>query len=143
MKSLTWVSLLLRILLGGQLAYSGWAKATAFEWWRDIVVQMDLFPIGISGALAGSLPGVELVLGVTLILGMFQRASAILSAIVFLGFGGIMIHLVLKDAPAVCGCFGPGSEYPVDWNHVLIDFAWFCCASTLLFLPNHSLSLSR
>ena len=26
--------------------------------------------------------------------------------------------LVLGDAPATCGCFGPGSEYPVDWWHL-------------------------
>ncbi|MFT7617895.1 MAG: putative membrane protein YphA (DoxX/SURF4 family) [Planctomycetota bacterium] len=143
MSGIAWLALLIRLVIGAQLSYSGWAKATAFEWWRDLVVQMDIFPFEITGVLAGALPGIELVLGITLILGLFQRASAILASVLFLGFMGMMIHLVLKDAPTMCGCFGPGSEYPVDWNHVVLDGAWALCAIALVFMSSYRFSLSR
>ncbi len=135
MNKLVMISFLFRWMLGVQFIKSGWDKGQAFSWWRDIIEKMDLFPIETTGLIAGIVPGIEAVLGVVLLAGVLQRAAAILSSALFLGFAVVMFCLVQKDAPVLCGCFGPSSEYPVDMSHVFIDLFWFLMSLSLVFMP--------
>ncbi len=138
MNKLAIISFFLRWILGIQFIKSGWEKGQAFSWWRDIIEKMDLFPIESTGLIAGIIPGIEVVLGVVLLAGVLQRAAAVLSSALFLGFAVVMFCLVQKDAPVLCGCFGPGSEYPVDLTHVFIDLFWFLVSLSLVFLPQRT-----
>lgn len=111
---------LLRLILGATLLVSGWEKITAFEWWREAVTKMGVFPIEWVGPLSGMLPGVELVVGATLLLGYWYRASAIATAVLFLSFSAVLAWLIHNEVPAACGCFGPNDNLTADVPHLLM-----------------------
>ncbi len=134
-------SLAVRLVLGGLLIRGGVAKMGSHDWWRDLVGRMELLPDSLVGPLSGMLPGIELVVGSALVLGLLGRSAAMLTALLHLLFGAVMLALILRDAPATCGCFGPGSEYPVDWMHLVTNVAQFLAALLLLVLRPGALTL--
>ena len=132
---LPWIGLVLRLVIGGRLAWAGWQKINAFSWWRETVDQMSLFPAGAVGPLSGMLPGLELVIGGALILGFWTGASGLGAMLLHLVFAALMILVLARDVDTVCGCFGPDSEYPVDEQVVFLNLLSAAGALAIVFLP--------
>ena len=132
---LPWICLTLRLVIGGRLAWAGWRKLQAFSWWRETVDQMSLFPDAFVGPLAGILPGVELLVGLALVVGFWTGASSLAATALHAMFAVVMILVLARDIDAVCGCFGPESEYPVDERVVLMNLVSAAFALAILFLP--------
>ena len=143
MKKAVWFSLVIRVGLGAQFFWAGFTKAQAFDWWRELVQQMQILPDSWVGPLAGALPGVEMLVGLLLVLGWLQRAAALLSILIFACFTILMWTLIERNAPQMCGCFGPGSEYPVDWIHLAFDVLGVLASLVVICCPLHTWSIDR
>ncbi|MCB9831286.1 MAG: DoxX family membrane protein [Planctomycetes bacterium] len=135
------VVLALRLILGGILLQAGLAKLIHHLWWRDLVGNMHILPPGLAGPASAMLPGIEVVVGLCLILGLRERSAAWMTFALHVLFGGVMLALILRDAPQYCGCFGPGREYPVDGWHLTANLVQMVAALIVLRLAGSGLAL--
>lgn len=107
------LALLLRVVAGGILAWAGWEKMRAFAWWRDQLGKTELLPEEFVGPFAAGLPGLELLVGIALVLGLWWRAAVGWGMALYLGFAIAMTQMLRDGRLETCACFGPGSDLEV------------------------------
>jgi len=115
--------LLVRVLLGGLLLVAGGLKLGHPAELAATIAGYRILPAAIAGLLALALPYVEMLLGLYLIVGLFTRVVAIVSAIQFVCYAGAIASAVIRHIAANCGCFGPNDSSVADWPHVGFDLA--------------------
>jgi uncharacterized membrane protein YphA (DoxX/SURF4 family) len=105
-----WIVLsLLRIGVGGVFAYAAWTKLR--EPWTLFAISIDAYhvlPEWAVLATARVLPWLELLLGATLIAGVWRRSSTAAASALLLVFFGLMVRSYARGESIDCGCFGPG-----------------------------------
>jgi len=69
-----------------------------------------VFPPSWAPFLGYALPGVEIVLGLLLLVGMFVRISSLITAVLMTGFIAGIISVWVRGYSIDCGCFGGGGE---------------------------------
>ncbi len=112
-----------RLFFGLLLVVSGWEKMADYAPWRELVTKMDLFPIGWVGPLSAALPGIEVVVGLALLLGFWTREAAAASALLFFLFAVVMGVLLWKGTVDRCGCFGADDAITVSSAHLAANVA--------------------
>ena len=116
------VSLGLRIALGAILVYSAWSKLK--DSWALFAMAVDSYqvlPLWGVRLVARTLPWVELLIGVLLIVGRWMRVATVACSLLLLVFFGLMVRAHLKGMEINCGCFGPGEA--ISWRTLLRDGA--------------------
>jgi uncharacterized membrane protein YphA (DoxX/SURF4 family) len=99
----------LRLILGVIFIYAAWTKLR--QPWLMFALSIDayrLLPEWAVFAIARTLPWTELVLGLLLVLGVFLRFAAPVTAILLAGFYAGMIYAYTSGLGIDCGCFGAG-----------------------------------
>jgi len=116
------VALVLRIALGAIFVYSAWSKLK--DSWALFAMAVDSYQVlpawGVQ-LVARTLPWVELLIGVLLIVGRWMRVAAVGCSVLLLVFFGLMVRAHLKGMEINCGCFGPGEA--ISWRTLLRDGA--------------------
>jgi uncharacterized membrane protein YphA (DoxX/SURF4 family) len=116
------VALVLRIALGAILVYSAWSKLK--DSWALFAMAVDSYQVlplwGVQWV-ARTLPWVELLIGVLLIVGRWMRVATVGCSLLLLAFFGLMVRAHLKGMEINCGCFGPGEA--ISWRTLLRDGA--------------------
>ncbi len=123
-----------RIFFGFLLVVSGWEKLADYAPWRELVTKMDLFPIDWVGPLSAALPGIEVVVGLSLLVGFWTREAAAASGLLFLLFAVVMAVLLWKGTVETCGCFGADDAVTVSPTHLAANVL----GAALLFLLAHA-----
>jgi uncharacterized membrane protein YphA (DoxX/SURF4 family) len=116
------VTLGLRIALGAILVYSAWSKLK--DSWALFAMAVDSYqvlPLWGVRLVARTLPWVELLIGVLLIVGRWMRVATVACSLLLLVFFGLMVRAHLKGMEINCGCFGPGEA--ISWRTLLRDGA--------------------
>jgi len=116
------VALVLRIALGAILVYSAWSKLK--DSWALFAMAVDSYqvlPLWGVRLVARTLPWVELLIGVLLIVGRWMRVATVACSLLLLVFFGLMVRAHLKGMEINCGCFGPGEA--ISWRTLLRDGA--------------------
>lgn len=102
----------LRVLLGAVFVYASWYKLVMPHDFAVSIAMYEMVPLWLINVMAITLPAIELVVGVTLILGLWTRASV---AVV----NGMLVMFIIAIAYVVyirgiadfgCGCFSPAAE---------------------------------
>jgi putative oxidoreductase len=99
----------LRIALGGVFLYAAWAKLR--EPWSLFAISINAYHVLPDWAVvfvARTLPWFELLLGLSLIAGLWKRVSTAAASALLLVFFGLMVHAYAHGEAIDCGCFGPG-----------------------------------
>src|ERR1017187_3807728 len=103
------------LLILGRLALAGvflWAAiAKLRDPWMLFAMQLDtmhLLPDAAVTLVARTLPWVELLLGVLLVIGLKLRYVGSLATTLLVVFFSVMVLLYLRGFQGECGCFGPG-----------------------------------
>jgi uncharacterized membrane protein YphA (DoxX/SURF4 family) len=117
-----WIALALRVILGALFILAAYLKLR--DSWRLFAMDIDAYGVLPHHGpwlelVARTLPWFELALGVWLILGVWLRASASISAAMMTGFIGLMTWARVKGLSIDCGCFGPGER--ISWITMLRD----------------------
>ncbi len=108
------VSFIARFGLAAVWLWSGTVKLLNPLDARMAIAAYELVPAGGAvEAVAVGLPALELVLGLMLLLGLFLRPAAVLSAIVMAGFVAGIVSVWARGLSIDCGCFG-GGGYDAD-----------------------------
>ena len=119
-NALRWITLVLRVILGGIFVYAGWIKLR--EPWELFAMNIDsyqLLPEAAVKFVAQTLPAFELALGLVLISGWFMRISSSAVSALLIVFFALMVRAKLKGQEINCGCFG-GAD-PISWKTMLRD----------------------
>ena len=126
-KSQPWISLALRLILGGVLLVAGGLKAVDPYGSATSVRAYQILPIDLANLLGFTLPFLEVLVGLFLITGIWVRINAI-AGIVFMAMFVIAIGQAWARGISLdCGCFGKGG---------LLD-------STELPVRNYTLEITR
>src|SRR4026209_448682 len=102
---LRWIAVILRIALGGIFIYAAWIKLRLP--WQLFAMSIDsyqLLPPGPVEFLARTLPAVELLLGVALIVGKWLRISSAIMSALLLVFFTLIVRAAVKGQEISCGC---------------------------------------
>ena len=118
-RVLSWAGVVARLVTGGVWIVAGALKITEPDASIAAVRAYQLLPSGLAKAVGLALPAVEVVVGVALVLGVFTRFVAIVSALLFVAFIVGIASVWARGIEIDCGCFGGGgakqgatSDYP-------------------------------
>jgi uncharacterized membrane protein YphA (DoxX/SURF4 family) len=115
MQLLPWITLALRIWIGGFFVFAAVDKVLTPAVFATSISHYGMVPNEVVNIMALVLPWLELVAGVLLILGVKVRASALLCALMLVMFTGAVAWAVINGLDIDCGCFGAQGAEEVSW----------------------------
>lgn len=99
------LTVMIRILLGAMLIFSGTLKITDPASFGQMVAQYEILPTMLIPYAASLIPALELLLGLTLVIGLTVRASAGIAAILMTAFITFITINLFRGRTFECGCF--------------------------------------
>ena len=120
-------ALVLRIALGGIFLYAAYTKLKLP--WQIFAMGIDSYkvlPEWGAALVARTLPWLEVVIGILLIVGRLKRISTVATSALLLVFFGLMVRAYAKGMQIDCGCFGPGEV--ISWKTLLRDGSMLAAA---------------
>ncbi|MBI4261088.1 MAG: DoxX family membrane protein [Actinobacteria bacterium] len=130
------IHLAARAGVGGVYLAAGLSKAFDRQGMILAVDSYDVLPEALVRPVAAALPWVEIALGAFLLLGLFLRASALLTALLTAAFIAGMAQARARGLSIDGGCFGGGGPGEgVTWWDLIRDGAILAGAALLAFRP--------
>jgi putative oxidoreductase len=127
-----YLALLLRVFLGLMFIYASMTKIPYPAEFGKNVEAYRLFPYWSVGVIAVSIPWLEMICGLFLIIGLATRAAAALIAALFAVFTIMLTVNVLRGSPITCGCFDSvGAQ--IGWWDVVRDVLLLLLALQVFF----------
>jgi uncharacterized membrane protein YphA (DoxX/SURF4 family) len=112
---------LLRVALGGLLFFAGFLKLGHGSEFSETIANYMLLPAVPNQLLAVTLPWIEVSAGVLLVFGVWTRAAAMLSLLLFGAFSVAVISALTRGLDIDCGCFGTSSAAHVGTRALALD----------------------
>ena len=103
-----WLGLIARLVTGGVWIVAGALKVTDPASSIAAVRAYELLPGSLVEPVGTTLPAVELVVGLALVVGAFTRGAAAVSALLFAAFIIGIASVWARGIEIDCGCFGGG-----------------------------------
>lgn len=116
------ITLIVRLLIGILFIVSGFTKLFALDRFVIAVYQFKLIPEIIIPYFALTLPIVEYLLGIILLLGMFIRQAVRLLQFLIITFVFAIIINLVRGNIVECGCFGDFIVEHIGFSILLRDF---------------------
>lgn len=108
-----------RILVGLVMLIAGIAKVKAGpQQFSRAILGYDLVTPGVAFLLSRTLPWLEVVTGVCLIIGLFCAAASLIAFALLLVFSAALTMSLYRGRKHDCGCFGLGTVKRVRWQMV-------------------------
>jgi uncharacterized membrane protein YphA (DoxX/SURF4 family) len=106
------ITLVFRIVLGGLFLFSSVGKIADPNAFAAIVTNYQLLPQPLVMATAVIFPWVEVLCGVALLCGRFDKGAALLVCLMMLAFTGIGLYNAHRGLNIACGCFSLSATEP-------------------------------
>lgn len=141
------LALAARLLLGVVALVAGLSKIGDLPASVRAVRAFELLPEQLAVIAGTTLPMIEIVLGVLLLLGLFTRVAAIGFGLLLVAFSIAIVSAWARGLAIDCGCFGGGG--PVDpaettyLQDLLRDLGMIAAAAVLVIRPRTPFSLDR
>ncbi|MEF3280541.1 MAG: DoxX family membrane protein [Elusimicrobiota bacterium] len=115
------VSLLMRVMVGFILIYSGYTKISEpFENFYLAILSYKVVGERIAYITAKTLPWIEVYLGVFLVFGLFLKEVAMACFSLFAVFELLLLQAIIRKLEiASCGCFGSSHSNPIGVEFAL------------------------
>jgi uncharacterized membrane protein YphA (DoxX/SURF4 family) len=127
-----YLALVLRIFVGYFFIYSSVSKIPYPAQFADVLASYRLIPYPFVNILAVIVPWAELVTGLFIIIGLRNRATAIVIGLLYAGFIVFVSLNVIVDSPITCGCYDTVGE-PVSWLKVGKNTIWLLFTIQIFF----------
>lgn len=142
-----WISFAARIVVGSVWLVAGLLKLPDPASSVRAVRAYELLPEAIVPTVGYALPVIEVVVGVTLILGLLVRIGAVISAVLFVGFIVGIASAWARGLQIDCGCFGGGgylanAEEQYPWE-IARDFGLLLASAWLVRRPRSPWALDN
>lgn len=127
--------LLARLVAGGTYVYASLGKIADPAAFAQAIANYRLLPAPAEGLLAATLPWVEALAGLLLLVGALSAGSALVLAGLSALFAGAVASALIRGLDVSCGCFTlqPG-QAAAGWGHVALDLALAGLALAVLVL---------
>jgi uncharacterized membrane protein YphA (DoxX/SURF4 family) len=123
----SWVELAVRWVLGLIFIYASFYKILSPADFAKILYGYDLFPAALINLIAITLPFIELISGLALILGIVPESTSLIVIVMILAFIVALSINLVRGYEFDCGCFSAGETgYTTS--------AWVSLARDILFL---------
>lgn len=124
--------ILFRLLTGGAFIYAAVLKiADPMGFAQDVLNYRVVGPT-LAFPVAVFLPWVELFAGLSLISGVVEKGGALVASILYAGFIGLVLSVIVRGLDVDCGCFGSLSS-KADWRLVAQDAVLLAMSLAILF----------
>lgn len=141
------VGLLARLVLGGALLVAGLLKVTHPAELVLSIRAYQLVPYEFAKLLGNTLPMIEIVVGLLIIVGLFTRVTAALGALMMLVFIVAISSAWARGLSLDCGCFGGGGTVDPDQTHyvreLLRDTGFLAAGIWLIVRPRSVLAIDN
>ena len=145
MKSLLsniYLILLIRIFLGGFFIVSGLDKITDLHAFSTSILQYRVVGTTLAMCTATILPSLELLCGLSLLLGLYPRGSELLITLMLIGFTILVGSALLRGLDISCGCFtqDPNAS-KIGYKKILENCGLIVLSAWLLFVQHQDVNL--
>jgi len=142
-----WLTLLVRIILGGVLLVAGGLKVGNLQKSAMAVRAYELLPIPIANFLGYTLPWIEIGVGLLLILGVAVKINGVIGAATMLVFIVAIAQAWARGLSIDCGCFGGGGSVdPEDTKYlseIIRDLGLLLLGIYLYYYPKGRIALDK
>jgi uncharacterized membrane protein YphA (DoxX/SURF4 family) len=135
------LGLLIRLTAGGIWLVAGAAKIADLQHFHAQVGQYHLLPHVLEAPFAYTLPFVEVLVGVYLLVGLLTRVAAGVGCVLMLAFLVAQGQAWARGLSLDCGCFGSLAHETVGLGTILRDVALGVPSLVMLWRPARFLSL--
>jgi putative oxidoreductase len=127
-----YLGLALRLYLGAIFIYASMYKINYAGEFAETIASYQLAPYWTVNLLALTMPWLELICGLLLVVGFRSKsAAAIIAALLVLFSAAIAISLI-RDLPIGCGCFS-ALEEQLNWKTLVRDLVWLAMVIQVFF----------
>jgi len=127
-----YLALILRVFVGYYFIYASTSKIPYPAQFADLLAAYRLFPYPFINVMAVVVPWMELITGLFIIIGLRNRASAILIILLYIGFNVAIGLNVIIGSPITCGCYDTVGE-PVSWMKIGKNTIWLLFTIQVFF----------
>jgi len=144
-KGHSWLALPMRLYLGAVFILACWHKILDPTAFAIDVATYQILPLGLVNIMAIFLPWLELITGLTLIVGFRVRAAALLIAGMMAMFIVAISIALSKDLVMSCGCFASQGleDDPISWKTIVRDLVWLLMALYVMGFDSRPLGMDR
>jgi putative oxidoreductase len=138
------VSLVFRWFLGFVFIYAGVMKASDPHGFADILCAYRLLPEWVINPVAILLPWIEIVVGVSLFLGIWIQGGALVASSMLTIFAFALGINLLRGLAIDCGCFGAANcKDPISWLYLVRDILLLAIGAYVFFFDQGVAALDR
>jgi uncharacterized membrane protein YphA (DoxX/SURF4 family) len=138
-----WTGFVLRLITGGVFLWASYDKILHPEAFLRIVHNYRILPPVLEPLFALTLPWVEGLVGLFLIIGLFTEASALVNCGLMVLFLIAIPSALLRHIDINCGCFSTTHSVKVGMDLIYRDLLLILPALLILFFPSRFLALDR
>lgn len=137
----SYFSFILRLYIGGLFIYASIHKIIHPDIFALDIATYDILPLSLVNLMAIILPYIEVVSGILIIIGPFQKEAALMISAMMTMFLIALIIAIYKGINASCGCFASQSieEDPISYRTVIRDLIWLFIAIYIFFFDQRPL----
>ncbi len=136
------ISCLFRWLLGALFLYAGVVKAADPHGFALALYNYHLLPGWMINPVAIILPSVELVVGASLLAGIWTRGGALLASVLLVIFALALGISLIRGFDIACGCFSTSSgAESITWLYVVRDIILFVMGVHIILFDHRTASL--
>ena len=136
-------ALLVRVGLGVLFIYSSMDKIANLPDFAKIILNYKILPVELVNLLAIFLPWLELITGLCLVIGKFERASLIIYSAMLVVFIIALLQALIRGLDISCGCFSVEPSTTSDvWLRIVEDIIMlFFSVNLYINLPPEEINL--
>jgi uncharacterized membrane protein YphA (DoxX/SURF4 family) len=147
MKSIltnTILILLVRVFLGGLFIVASLDKIVDPAAFAASILNYKIVGPTLAMVIATILPSLELLCGLSLILGLYPRTSALFITFMLVGFTILITSALLRGLDISCGCFTQDPNVSkIGYIKILENVGMIMLGVLLLFVQNYGITLTQ
>jgi len=138
-----WFQVLLRLVLGITFIVASLDKLANPGVFAEVIYSYKLLPLSLVNLAAAVMPMVELIAGITLIIGLWTRESAFaLTGLTLVFIIAISINLI-RGLEISCGCFEVISDSTIGMDLLIRDILLFIAGVLIIIETEPKIALDR
>ena len=119
---------LLRVVLGLVFIWAALAKIGDVSGFALEIHNYRVTPLALENIFAMTIPWIELVAGVALLLNLAPRAGTLVLGAMLILFTILILSAIVRGLDIACGCFGTSDAARTGWETLLRDIAFLAMA---------------
>lgn len=128
-----YLHLAIRLIMGGIFLYAGWGKIVDPMDFASSIYNYKLLPVFMIGLAVVIIPWLEVLVGLSLVLGVKVKGGALVASLLLVVFILNMIISVTRGIDVGCGCFS-GVDRTVNWLAITEDLIMLAGGLFVLFM---------